>query len=818
MKFTLLALFALLTFVQETPWTPFVDPDNRRQPERKSVMDVLHYKITLKIDDQDPNHLVEGWLDIDLVLTEETDTLVLDAADLKVDKIRCPKGTRAPKQGDGKLIVGLGRKAAKGEKLDFGFGYVGRPQRGLFFTGPDAAYPKKPWMVWSQGATEYNHFWFPCYDSPNDRATSEVILTVREKYQTVSNGALVKSETKDGWRTDHWKMDIPHVAYLTSIAVGEFDVVQETFDRGTEKIPVQYFVPRGWHSEEEIRHTFERTPAMMKFFSDRTGVPYPYAKYAQVVAEDFIWGGMENISATTLHPGTVVKKRSWADRDSDSLIAHELAHQWFGDLVTCRTWTHIWLNEGFATYMEALWQESVGGREALVADLEDGLGWYLGESRKETVRPIACEHYTHPDDVFDSHVYPKAACVLHMLRGTLGDEAWWKGLNLYLTKHRAGVVSTDDFRAAMEQASGQDLKKFFDQWIWKAGHPEFKVAASWDAAAKKLTLKVDQVQDARPLAWQDLKTEVPIFSVPIDVEFETKAGRKLHRIDVKDRSHTFIFDLDSEPEIIDFDRDGAILKALKFERTADQLIQQLAKDDQPWHRWWAAGELSGKPEGVAALGAALKSDLSKHVRIAAARSLGAIETPEAGAALLDGTQSDARVRRAVLEALGGHAKGAAKALDKAFQEDPSPACRAAAAASLGKAGEPFELFGFVAKNIDDEVLIPGILAGMLAHGDSAVVAACVTCTAPGVHPVIRRRATEVLADSIAVKRDPEGIKKFCALIGDSNFRVRQAAIQKSGDIRDDEITGALERQVKVERDHRLIKEIRTSLKKPLSAK
>jgi aminopeptidase N len=522
---------------------------------------------------------------------------------------------------------------------------------------------------------------------------------------------------------------------------------------------------------------------------------------------------MENISATTLHPMTVVTKRSWADRDSDGLIAHELAHQWFGDLVTCRTWAHIWLNEGFATYMEALWQESAGGREALIADLEDGRGWYLGECASEYVRPTVCEHYTWPDDVFDAHVYPKAAWVLHMLRTRLGDDAWWKGVNRYLTKHRAGVVTTDEFRAAMEEATGQDLKAFFDQWLWKAGHPEFKVKAAWDAGAKKLTLTVEQAQMARKLAWKDLATEVPIFQVPVDVEIETKAGRKTHRVDVKEKNQSFTFELDSEPEIIDFDRDGGILKTLDFERTPAQLAIQLERDDQPWHRWWAAEKLAGSHEGVAALRKALQNDPSNRVRIAAAKALGATATPEARAALLEKQEPDARVRKAIIEALASHAKDAGEELEKIFQLDESPACRAAAAASLGKRGAPSDIFRELIRHRNDEVLMPGILTGMLGSGHPGTLKACLDATEREVHPWIRVRATECLAEFLATKPDAAGLKKLIHLYDDSNFRVRRAAIQKSAGLKDPAVADALERRLAKEPEKRLVKDIQDVLRK-----
>ncbi|HEY3225892.1 MAG TPA: M1 family aminopeptidase [Planctomycetota bacterium] len=596
--------------------------------------------------------------------------------------------------------------------------------------------------------------------------------------------------------------------------MGAFDVVEDEYEGETVKVPVTYYVPSGWHTEEEIRNTFRRTPEMIRFFSERTGVPYPYAKYAQVVVEDFTWGGMENISATTLHPGTVVKKRSWVDRDSEGLIAHELAHQWFGDLVTCRTWGHAWLNEGFATYMEALWQESVGGREALVADLQDAANWYFGECKNEYMRPTACDYYTWPDDVFDAHIYPKGAWILHMLRSELGDDLWWKGIKHYLTKHRAGIVATDDFRIAMEEASGRDLKAFFDQWLFKAGHPAFKVTATFEPVPGRVTMTVEQTQPARKLVWKDLQTEQPVFRVPIDVEIETESGRKTHRIEVKERTQTFTFDVDGIPEIIDFDRDGSILKTFEFARTPAELMRQLERDDQAWHRWWAARELSGKAEATATLTNALAHDGSFRVRIAAAESLGEIKSLEARRALVAALRQPATlVRVAVLKALANHAEEAAEALAATFEKDASPACRAAAATSLGKRKKPVDLFSGYAQYLGDEVVFPGILAGMAEAQHPATMNACLKATEYGVHPVIRTRATELLGDLLKKKWDVRGRKRILELLDDPNFRVRRAVIAKMSLLRDSTFPDALEKRLAKETEKRMVKDIQDAIRK-----
>jgi aminopeptidase N len=420
MRTAFVALLGVL-LTQQEPWTPFNDPTNKHHPERALAIDVEHYDIRITIDDKRPGE-IDGEVAVTLAPLAETSRIELDAADMTVRSVTCEKFPTMFQQKDETLAIDTKGAVGKGEKITLTIAYSAKPKHGMFWVAPDAGYPDKHWMVWTQGETDYNHHWFPCWDFPNDRATWDLRATYPSKYTSISNGALASSTEKDGRRTDQWRQEVPTVTYLVSLIVGDFEKVEDTLELGDRKVPVQYFVPRGLHTEEEIRRTFGRTPAMIKFFSEKTGLPYAYPKYAQTVVHDFIWGGMENVSATTLHGYTVIAKRSWDDRDSDGLIAHELAHQWFGDYVTCRDWAHIWLNESFATYFEALWQESVAGPDALADDLAGGAGWYFGQE-KEYSRPIVCDVYSDPDDVFDACAYPKGAWVLHMLRKTIGDEA-----------------------------------------------------------------------------------------------------------------------------------------------------------------------------------------------------------------------------------------------------------------------------------------------------------------------------------------------------------------------------------------------------------
>jgi hypothetical protein len=341
------------------------------------------------------------------------------------------------------------------------------------------------------------------------------------------------------------------------------------------------------------------------------------------------------------------------------------------------------------------------------------------------------------------------------------------------------------------------------------------VQADWNRETKELMLKIDQAQDARKLVWKDLETAVPHFELPLDVEVETKEGRKTQRIDLKMGALAKI-PLDSEPLIIDIDRDWAILKTLEFARTPAQLAYQLEHDDQAWHRWWAARQLAGKPEGVAALENAVLKDSSARVRILAAEALKETPGDESCAALKRALKvGDARVRRAVIAALANHARSAGPELEGVFKDDPSPACRAAAAESLGKRGAPSPMFAApeAAKFKDDEVVMPGILAGMLAADSPAFLETCLQATQRAVHPVIRHKATECLGEYLAGQRDTAGTKRLIQLFEDSNYRVRTVAVRKAGGVKDPQLAAALEKRLPHEPEKRLQKEIRDSIRK-----
>jgi aminopeptidase N len=564
---------------------------------RSRDFDMRHIALNLKFDWEKEQAF--GTATITLApLVQDLKTIKLDAGSMIINSVKLSGGGKDLQfQYDEKeslLSVNLDREYNLGEALTFvvdyrtkggvientlGFGAGG----GLKFIKPTADNPNRRRQIWSQGESDYNRFWFPSYDSPNDFATSEMTATVEKPMFVVSNGKLLDRKTnKDGTETFHWKMDVPHANYLTSIVVGEYAEVKGTYD----KIPVSTYIFPNELKEGAV--SVKNLPAMVKFFSEKTGVKYAYPKYAQTAAEGF-GGGMENISATTMTPSMIHDERELIDGDSESLQSHELAHQWFGDYVTCREWSEVWLNESFATYMQALWDENSKGHDYfLYADVLSNQQSYLNTWNQGNRRPVVTKYYTNADALFDTYAYPRGGAVLHMLRKHLGDELFFKSLNHYLTMNANSPVQTEQLRIAIEEATGQSMDWFFDEWLYKMGHPIFEVTQKYDEAAKKLTLNVKQTQKI------DLTNNYPqveFFQTYVDIEIDGN----VQKVWIKPQAeNVFTFDSATNPKLVNFDYEGTLIKELKFEKSNEDLIYQFQNDKDVLGRVWAMNQLSAR--------------------------------------------------------------------------------------------------------------------------------------------------------------------------------------------------------------------------------
>lgn len=448
-----------------------------------------------------------------------------------------------------RLRIDLGRVVEPGDSLAVRIDYVARPNRkGLFFIEPTAKNPDLPRMVWSQGQPQDNRQWLPSHDFPNDLATTEMIVTVKQPNFALSNGILTQTVANpDGTTTYHWLMRQPHVGYLITLVVGEFNVFADRHGN----LPVDYYVLKTV-DEATTRAVLGRTPAMIAYFERMLGVTFPYDKYAQVCLPEFTMLGMENASATSLADSILVDPIARLEKDSDDLIAHELAHQWFGDLLTCADWTHLWLNEGFATYAEALWAEEVSGDDGLRLTMEEKLTEYALIERFNS-RPQLAQQYNDPMEVFDHVAYNKGGLTLHMMRGLIGDAAWWQAVRNHVRRHQFRNVVTADLQAAFEEASDQKLDWFFEQWTLKRGHPTLRTSYDYDPERGVVRLRVQQTQR--------ISDEVPVFRIPTTVAISYGLDRvETLPIVIDQADQEFVLTARSEPLNVEIDPLDWVLK------------------------------------------------------------------------------------------------------------------------------------------------------------------------------------------------------------------------------------------------------------------
>src|SRR2546425_2379442 len=662
----------------------------------------------------------------------------LDGEDLHIRKVTDQESRSLEFEYDShKLRIKLGRAYKADTEFTLKIAYDARPRKGMFFIRPTKTDPKRPWMVWTQGEQEDNRAWFPSYDAPNQRLTSEVVVTVPEKQFAVSNGRLLKEEHDAArkTRTYHWLQDIPHVNYLITLVSGEFDRQEEMW----EGVPLQYYVPKG--EGPKIRDTFKFVPSMMTFFSKATGQKYPWAKYAQAVVRDFTFGGMENTTLTVLIDNCLVDPYTRPDYRPEGLFAHELAHQWFGDFITTKSWNDLWLNEGFASYFDPLWFEAEFGKDEFQWVMYETANGYFEEDARSYRRPIVTSKYHDNEDMLDAHTYNKAACVLHMMRFVLGDELWCKGIRHYGKRHALRNGETNDLKAAIAEATGRNLDKFFDQWFFKGGHPEFDVSWKYDDKTKLVALTVKQKQEVKDLT--------PLFSTLVEIELHAKDKIWQERIDISRPEQTFFIGSPSKPDAVLFDPNNWILKKLTFDKAKDELLHQLKNAKNVVPRIQACEGLSKilKDEDVIeGLRRALEKDSYFAVRRAAAKALGEIRTDEAKAALRTGVaDKDSRVRRAVYEALGQWRADdeAFEVLAKAWREEKMYYAAGAAALAMG-ASRHARAFETIAKGLDRPahggIITRNGLLGLADLRDPKAIDAIRPYTEPGRAEFVRQSA------------------------------------------------------------------------------
>ncbi len=745
----------------------------RTPPDRP--IDVRRIALDLAVDLE--ARTVEGSATLDLTALRDLRALRLDAVDHEVSRVERVgpdggAGDAVPFTNDGQALtidLPLRREEAASLRVRY---RVRDPKDGLYFFGPTPDAPDVPWQVWSQGESTTNRYWFPCVDHPDERQATATTIRVKSKDLTViSNGALVEKvdDPKTGGAVWRFEQDREHVSYLVTLVVGRFDIVRDTW-RGK---PLAWYVPVGRGGDAE--RSFGRTKDMLDFFSERTGVEYAWPKYEQVVVEQFEAGGMENTGATTLNERTLHDERAHLDYSSEGLVAHELAHQWFGDLLTCRDWAHIWLNESFATYFDALWVEHAHGQDEY--DLEM-LGNARGGIPAGKQRPIVDRRYTDPGAMFDGRAYPKGACVLHMLRRHLGDEAFWRGLRLYVRRHMDQGVETHDLRNALEDATGANLERFFADFVERPGNPVLDVRLDRDAGRGLITLTVTQTQEGEPYA----------FDAEVLLRFGEREVRRSFR--VQEKTERFTFPEAQAPSFFRFDpREALLLAETTVHMGRDLWLAQLKDDPTAAGRIRAARALGQdrSPEARDALARALAEDRFWGVRAECAEALGGISDDAARDALIAGLGQDGpKVRRACVEALGrrGRDAKAAEALAALLTKgDASYYVEADAVRAYARAAaDPRALVERqLGKPSHNEVIRIAALDTLAGLGDPTLIKALVEATALKNEYSVRQSAARALGVVAGLPgcTEPDRLAAVEALRGmlrAGNKRGRRAAL------------------------------------------
>lgn len=721
---------------------------SQKLQERKArdrSYDILHIKLNLNFDQKTKTLFAEA---VETVVPRKPNvrSLELDAANLQVKKISLANGKNllfasSPSQ----LQIQLDRMYSPMDTVNFVILYeVHYPEKGIYFIEPDEDDPQKPHQIWSQNWAEDAHCWFPCIDDPNEKCTFEVVTTVKDLNAVVANGRLteLKEDAEHHTKTFHWVQDRPIHPAVQAIAVGEFTIGTDSL----QGIPIQYYVHPS--RAADVPRSFSKTREMLKFFSDKIGFFYPWAKYANVALADFtIYGGMENASNSFITDATLHDERAHLDVRSEGVVSHELAHQWWGDLVTVKDWSEMWLSEGFATYFASLWREHELGKDEFRYDLWQQANSYIHEDTARYHRPIVFKDYQYADSMLNAHTYPGGSRRLHMLRFVLGEDLFWKALNHYAHKFAFGNAGTDDLEAAVEEVAGRKLNWFFDEWLYQAGFPKFEVKYSWSAISKTVQLFVKQTQTVDSLT--------PLFTTPVDVEIITPTRRQTYQLLVERGEQEFSFPAEEKPLMVTFDKGNWIVKTLKFTKSQEELFYQLKSDEDVVGRiqaaQWLLDQYRLDKEVLTHLREALLHDPFWGVRAELVKLLKGKTQDDIKQLLMEAYKDrSSRVRRAVVEALGNFGgEDVADVLTKAVLRDDSYYVVALALKSLArmKALNAYEILkGALKQDSYQDVIRAGAIESLAILKDARAGKILLEYASPGHLPRLRIAALKVLRD------------------------------------------------------------------------
>lgn len=778
-------------------------PPIHHAPDREFYM--LNVDLDLRFDLQ-KKEVFGAAIENIVPLRSQLDSIHLDAVDLTIDKVTM-FGKSLGYKYDGKtLSICLGKNYGLDDTLTLSIVYSTIPKKGIFFVEADTAYPDRTPQVWSQSEMEDARYWFPCHDYPDDFLTSSVTATVPADWDIVSNGILEKVTMNriDHTKTFRWVETKPHVIYLISIVAGKYSMVEE--HHGT--VPIYYYVAPRY--AKYAADNFSHTPDILKFFSTVTGYEYPWQKLSLAAVTDFTFGGMENVSAITLTDNTMHDIDAEPQVSSTDLVSHETAHQWFGDLLTCRSWADAWLNEGFATYFEALYAEHAFGR--------DHFNYEMYHDQQEVIdadrggrRPTVYNHYNDPVDLFSVYIYPRGADILHMLRGILGDQLFFKAIRYYVHQFEHKNVDTHDFANAVREATGYNLDWFFDEWAYEAGHPVFEVDHSYDDSSHLLTLHVSQIQKADSLT--------PVYRMPVDIYIVTpslkgQAQEMMKTVWVDSLSNTYTFDIAEKPFMVNFDEENYLLKELNFKKSIGELAYQIKNDPNVAGRVWAAGELSeriplGNDQDTAEVVNTLVGGLKDNfwgVRLECVKALSNLDNENVEMALKAAlADSDARVQEAAISGLAKY-KGSelARMIEILYKTNKNYFVRAAAVKTLAS------LEGVKAKSVVEDALTQDSYEQVIKAAGLSSLAVVDTSEAYdkaiefsryGEPPLLRLQA---MNEMVRLKpKSEQTIDLLKEYVNDPYIWARMVAISSLGRIGDRSVVPLLQEREKMEIDGRL---------------
>jgi aminopeptidase N len=792
-------------------------PDYRKYAPDREV-DIVH--LTLDVTPDFARRTVSGTATWKFKpIAKPLAELKLDGVDLNVESVTSTANVSAYQVTEEKVIVTFAEPIAPGKEASVTVRYSAQPEKGLYFRTPELGYKAEDMHIWTQGESHEARYWYPSYDYPNEKFTVEVICHVPEGIVALSNGRKI-SEEKDanGLVAVRWLQDKPMVNYLVALVAGRLKSIEDKHGN----LPMRFWTPAS--EIEHAENSFKGTKDIMEFFEKEIGVPYPWDKYDQVCIQDYHWGGMENTTLTTLNIGTLFTKAHENLRSSQGLVAHELAHQWFGDLVTCKDWSHIWLNEGFASYYDALYTEHKDGRGEFLYRMWEG-GKALTASTNST-KAIFWRKYGDPVEQFDSLAYGKGSWVLHMLRSQLGPDLYRQCVKTFVERHKFGSVVTDDLRAVVEELSGRTFDRFFDQWVYHAGFPVLDVDYSWDAQTKLAKVSVRQMQP--------VNENVVLFQFPLPVRFIGKSGVTERVLEVKEKSEDFYIPLSEQPQVVRIDPEVTVLAKTTFRVPNAMQAAMLANTKDVPGQLIACEQMGERRdhEAVTKLKEALNSDSLFAVRVAASRALRGMNNDGAFDALVASMkQSDARVRRQVVSDITSFFRPAAfEQAQNVLKSEKNPDIVVAAMSALTPLGTNARptLLKYLNSDSWRQQYAEAAMTVMRAQNDPYYIEPLRDTLARRKNEFTGRTVASSLETLAHLSREQENKDPVRELIAgfatDSRQNVRLSALSALGALRDERAIPVLERfaaahKISPERTtaERAIEAIRVNRKSTLEA-